>query len=150
METTVSSAVGMQQEPPKEAGSKNAVDLFLRRVRQSGDAPAMRHREAGGWKSLTWNDWDRASREIAGGLRSLGVAAGDRVCLLANSRPEGFMADVGILMAGAVTVPIYQSNTPDQCQYIIDDSGAKIVIAENAALAAKVKNVRVVAMDVAD
>ena len=128
----------------------NTIDLFRRRVELSGDRPAMRYRTADGWKTLSWNDWDRGSREIAAGLATLGVGKGDRVCVLANSRPEWFMADVGILMAGAVTVPIYHSNTPEQCQYIVDDSGAKVVIAENAAQAAKVKGAKVVTMDAAD
>jgi long-chain acyl-CoA synthetase len=128
----------------------NAIDLFRQRVEKSGDRPAMHYRGAEAWKTLSWNDWDRGSREIAAGLGTLGVGKGDRVCVLANSRPEWFMADVGILMAGAVTVPIYHSNTPEQCQYIVDDSGAKVVIAENAAQAAKVKNVKVVTMDAAD
>ena len=128
----------------------NTIDVFRRRVELSGDRPAMRYRAADGWKTLSWKDWDRGSREIAAGLGTLGVGKGDRVCVLANSRPEWFMADVGILMAGAVTVPIYQSNTPEQCQYIVDDSGAKVVIAENAAQAAKVKGVKIVTMDAAD
>jgi long-chain acyl-CoA synthetase len=82
---------------------------------------------------MSWNEWARASRELAGGLRSLGLSPGDRVCLLANSRPEWFLFDVAILMAGAVTVPIYQSNTAEQCEYIITDCGARLVVAENPA-----------------
>src|SRR5262245_41021272 len=110
----------------------------------------MRYKANGVWKPLSWNDWNQASIEIAAGLAALGVQKGDRVCLLANTRPEWFMCDIGILMAGAVTVPIYQSNTPEQCQYIVDDSGARVVIAENAGQAAKVKSVKIVAMDAAD
>jgi long-chain acyl-CoA synthetase len=124
--------------------------LFGKRVAQSGTKPAMRYKAEGSWKSLSWNDWHQASLEIAAGLAALGIAKGDRVCLLANTRPEWFMCDIGVLMAGAATVPIYQSNTPEQCQYIVDDSGARVVIAENAAQAAKVKNVKIVTMDAAD
>src|SRR5262249_22314393 len=76
-------------------------------------------------------DWDRAARRIAGGLRALGVGAGDRVCILANTRPEWLHCDIGILMAGAATVPIYQSNLPAECEYIVNDCWAKVVFAEN-------------------
>src|SRR5262245_61040582 len=93
---------------------KTALDIFNSRVAASGPRVAMRYKDDGVWKSLTWNDFDVAAREIAGGLRSLGIEVGDRVCLLANTRHEWFECDVGILLAGGVTVPIYQSNTPEQ------------------------------------
>jgi long-chain acyl-CoA synthetase len=110
---------------------RNAVDMFARRVAESAGRTVFRWKEGGTWRTSTWSDWDSASREIAGGLIALGVRPGDRVCLLSNTRPEWMHADVGILMAGAVTVPIYQSNLPDECAYIINDSGATVVIAED-------------------
>jgi long-chain acyl-CoA synthetase len=112
-------------------GAKTAVELFAKRVAASGSKTAMRYKEGGVWREKTWSDWDTASREIAGGLRALGIGHGDRVCLLANTRPEWVESDVGILLAGGVTVPIYQSNTPRECEYIITDCKAKVVIAED-------------------
>ena len=113
--------------------ARNAALLFRRRVHASGGRTALRYkeREGGAWRTLSWQDWDAASREIAAGLRERGVAPGDRVCLVAGTRVEWVLADVGIVMAGAVTVPIYQSNTAEQCEYIVADSGAKVVIAED-------------------
>jgi long-chain acyl-CoA synthetase len=118
--------------------ARHAIDLFTRRISASGRRVAMRHKLDGTWRTLTWSDMDRAAREIAGGLRALGLSLGDRVCLLANTRWEWIACDVGILMAGGVTVPIYQSNTPDQVDYIVTDSGSKIVIVEDPAQRAKV------------
>ena len=69
---------------------KNGVELFLRRVTSSGPQVAMRYKQDGAWKGHTFQDWDRASREIAAGLVALGAAPGDRVCMLANSRPALF------------------------------------------------------------
>jgi long-chain acyl-CoA synthetase len=115
----------------KESVRRSAVDLFNERVRLSGPKTALRWREGGVWREATFSDWDRAAREIAAGLRALGVGRGDRVCLLANTRPEWVYTDVGILMAGAVTVPIYQSNLPHECEYIVNDAGAKVVFAED-------------------
>lgn len=109
----------------------NAIELFSRRVRQSGQRNALRWKERGAWLSATWNDWDRAAREIAGGLVSLGVNAGDRVAILANTRREWLFTDVGIVMSGAVTVPIYQSNLPHECEYILNDAGVEVVFVEN-------------------
>jgi long-chain acyl-CoA synthetase len=115
----------------------NAVALFNARVKESAAKPSLRWKEGGAWRSATWSDWDRASREIAGGLLALGVGGGERSCILANTRPEWLYCDLGILMAGGVTVPIYQSNRAGECEYIINDSGAKIVFAENPQQLAK-------------
>ena len=112
-------------------GVKTAVDMFVKRVAASGDRPALRVKEGGVWRTRSWRDWDTASREVAGGLRALRVEHGDRVCMLANTRPEWVESDIGILFASAVTVPIYQSNTPRECEYIISDCKAKVVIAED-------------------
>jgi long-chain acyl-CoA synthetase len=110
---------------------QNAVEMFNGRIRESREKPVFRSKVDGAWRSATWGEWDTASREIAGGMIALGVGLGDRACILANTREEWMHCDVGILMAGAVTVPIYQSNLPGECEYIINDSGAKVVFAEN-------------------
>ena len=89
-------------------------------------------RRAAPGETLTWSEWDTAAREIAAGLVARGVVPGERVCVLSQTRPEWVSADVGILLAGGVTVPIYPSNTAEQCEYIIRDSGAKIVFVEDA------------------
>ena len=84
--------------------------MFNDRVKASAAKPVLRWKEGGTWRSATWAEWDKASREIAGGLLALGVGKGERSCVLANTRPEWLYCDIGILMAGGVTVPIYQSN----------------------------------------
>jgi long-chain acyl-CoA synthetase len=129
----VTAATGSSAGMERTTAGKTAVDLFVQRVKASGPRTVLRWKEGGVWRESTWNDWDRASREIAAGLRALGVGTGDRVCLLANTRPEWVQADVGILMAGGITVPIYQSNVPHECEYIINDSGAKAILVEDPA-----------------
>ena len=111
--------------------AKNAIDLFTSRVKKSGGATALRWKEGGRWRDSSWSDWDRASREIAAALADAGVGLGDRVCILSSSRPAWVECDVGILMAGAVTVPIYHSNLAHECEYVLDDCGAKVLFAEN-------------------
>jgi long-chain acyl-CoA synthetase len=110
---------------------QNAVVMFTDRVKASGPRAVLRWKEGGSWRESTWNEWDKQAREIAGGLLSLGVGKGERSCILANTRPEWLYCDIGILMAGGVTVPIYQSNLAHECEYIINDCGAKVVFVEN-------------------
>ena len=74
-----------------------------------------------------------AAYEIAGGLAGLGFGVGECVCILAQTRLEWVLCDVGLALAGAVSVPIYPSSTPEQCAFIVKDSGARTVIAEDAA-----------------
>ena len=81
---------------------------------------------------MTWREADQAAREIAAGLCSLGLAPGVRVALLCQTRLEWVLCDVGIAMAGLVSVPIYPSSTPKQCNFVIEDSGASAAIVEDA------------------
>jgi long-subunit acyl-CoA synthetase (AMP-forming) len=136
METAnVASAAKPSAAKPSERALsvQNAVVMFNDRVKASAHKPALRWKEGGTWRSATWGDWDKQSREIAAGLIALGVGKGERSCVLANTRPEWLYVDIGILMAGGVTVPIYQSNLAHECEYIINDSGAKVVFVENPA-----------------
>ena len=92
---------------------------------------------------------DRSSREVFDevrdlslGLEGLGVQAGDRVAILADSRPEWTITDLAILTAGAVTVPVYPSLPAGQAGYILGDAGARVVVVEDDLQAAKVREER--------
>ncbi len=91
---------------------------------------------------MSYAEADAAAREIAAGLVAGRRGPGDRVCLVAQTRLEWALCDVGILLAGGVTVPIYASNTAEQCEFIIRDAGAKIVIVEDVAQRDKVLPLR--------
>jgi long-chain acyl-CoA synthetase len=75
---------------------------------------------------------------LAAYLVGLGIERGDRVAVFANTREEWVIADVAILMAGATTVPIYQTLVGEQAAYILDDSGAKVLVAEDATFVERV------------
>ena len=105
--------------------------------RYSGDA--MR---APGGPAITYAEFGRAIREIAGGLASLGVNPGDKVAILAGTVPEWPMADFGSFCAGAIVVPVYHTNSPEECEYVLSHSGAKAILLEDAAQAAKIAKVR--------
>jgi long-chain acyl-CoA synthetase len=130
---------------------RTALEMWRRRVARSGGSVAFRYKrpasspsstEARGWESMTWQEADAAAREIAAGLVSQGVVPGDRVCIVGQTCLEWVLADVGILLAGGVTVPIYASNTAEQCEFIIRDAGAKIVIVEDASQVEKLVPLR--------
>ena len=72
--------------------------------------------------------WPTIVQEIGLGLIDLGIQAGERVCILANTRPEWSYVDMAATSAGAVVVPIYQTNSPEECQWVISDSGACAVV----------------------
>jgi long-chain acyl-CoA synthetase len=77
-------------------------------------------------------------REIGLGLQALGLAPGDRVLLLAESRPEWLLVDFAILASGGVTVPVYPTLAAEQVAYIARDSGATIAVVSTAAQLDKV------------
>jgi len=81
-------------------------------------------------------------RQLALGFASLGVAAGHRVAIIAESRPEWMLCDMAILALGAVTVPIYPTLSGAQARYILEDSGARLAIVSTRLQLEKVQEVR--------
>ncbi len=118
------------------------VGMFAARVQATPDAPAARYKEGGAWKELTWTELSDRARRVAHALLALGVEKDDRVCLMGDTHVEWVFCDLGIQAVGAATVPIYQSNLPDECQYIVENSGASFVLVDTAAQAAKFLKVR--------
>jgi long-chain acyl-CoA synthetase len=90
----------------------------------------------------TYTELGEAVREIAGGLAAIGIEPGDRVAILCSTRPEWTLADYGTLAAGATVVPIYATNSPEECGYVLAHSEARAVICEDADQLAKVERVR--------
>ena len=81
-------------------------------------------------------------RSLALGLIDLGVAKGDKVSILANTRPEWTYFDFAALSVGAIVVPIYQTNSPEECQYVLENSDAKVVVVEDDEQMEKIRAVR--------
>jgi long-chain acyl-CoA synthetase len=133
MRTSRPSAELAQLAELRKDDPKTAVEMWKRRVSATPDAVAFRQHDGTDWRQTTFKQADAAAREIAAGLVARGVVPGDRVCVLSQTRLEWVLADVGILLAGGVTVPIYASNTAEQCEFIVKDAGAKIVVVEDEA-----------------
>ncbi len=128
--------------PTSSTGSKTIADLLSRAAEQRGGEVAVRVKRAGEWASVTYGEVNDIVREIALGLLDLGLAPGDRVALLAGTRPEWTYCDFAIAAAGGVIVPIYPTNSPEECQWVAGDSEARIVICEDADQAQKIAEVR--------
>ncbi|MCG3173101.1 MAG: Long-chain-fatty-acid--CoA ligase FadD15 [Myxococcota bacterium] len=116
-------------------------DMLETRAGKTPAAVAYKYKSEGVWKDLTWKDvWER-SREIAAGLIALGAERGDRAAILCSTRYEWSVADNAIVMAGMGMVTIYPSSTPDDCWWILFDSGARFVFVENQAQLKKIKDI---------
>ncbi len=100
--------------------------------------PALRHRSKGDWKPLDWGEYGRLVEETAAGLTTLGIEHGDRIGLLAGNRPEWHIADLAILSAGGVTVPVYPTSSSSQVTYVLHDSGAKVCFVDSTEQLSKV------------
>jgi long-chain acyl-CoA synthetase len=114
-----------------EAPASNLIAAFERTVEKHGDTPAIRTKDET-W--ATWNELRDRVRRIAGGLAALGVSKGDTVAMLLNNRPEFVACDLGAVALGGVPFSIYQTASPDQIAYQINDAGASVVITESSLL----------------
>ena len=107
------------------------AQVFWSRTERSADRPAQQFKRDGEWRVLTWRQLGQIVHEIALGLIALGRQRGDAVALLSASRAEWVQADLGILSAGCLTIPIYPSYPPDLIAYIVNDSDARTLIVED-------------------
>lgn len=89
----------------------------------------------GAWVGLTGLDFARRAAAVARGLRAAGVAAGDRVMIVSENRPEYPIAEAALMALRAVPVPAYTTNTPADNAHILRDSGARVAIVSTTALA---------------
>src|SRR5882757_9620203 len=103
---------------------------------------AARYRDGDGWKELSYEQVGKTIEELALGLVGLGIEPGDRVCVLANTRVEWTLASYAISAAGAVIVPVYPTNSPKECAWVVGNSGAKAVIVEEQGQRQKIDQVR--------
>jgi long-chain acyl-CoA synthetase len=127
-----------------ERGTKSATlaDLLPLSAKVYGSAPAVCFKQDDEWVKRSFDEVLETVRPLSLGLIDLGVAKGDKVSILANTRPEWTYADFAALSAGAVVVPIYQTNSPDECQYVLENSDAKVVIVEDDEQMEKIRAVR--------
>jgi long-chain acyl-CoA synthetase len=126
----------------QSTGSKTIADLMARAAEQFADRVAVRHKVDGDWHDVTFAEIGEIVREIGLGLIDLGIAPGERVSLLCNTRPEWTYCDFAITSTGAVVVPIYPTNSPEECEWVAGNSESVAVVCEDAAQVEKILAVR--------
>ncbi len=116
----------------------NLVTMFFTRAKEQGDAPFLWAKKGGSWQSISWAQTAQQVASFAQSLKDIGLEPGDRVMLVSENRPEWFIADLGIMAAGCVTVPTYTTNTERDHQHIIEDAGASAIVVSTNKLAQSV------------
>jgi long-chain acyl-CoA synthetase len=130
-----------QPPPPAAAPARTLATLVIdAAARHRGTA--MRSPQDGGWQTTSYPRLGTDVKAIAKGLVGLGVKPGDRVAILSNTRAEWTLADFGAICTGAVVVPVYQTNSPEECQYVLEHSGATVLFLEDAGQLAKLAEIR--------
>jgi long-chain acyl-CoA synthetase len=107
-------------------------ELFQLTAGRLADREALRTRA--GEVTLTWQEYAEGVREIAAGLAALGLARGETLALILVNRPEFHLVDTAALHLGAVPFSLYNGSSPEQIEYLLRDSDAKIVVTEQAFL----------------
>lgn len=116
------------------APSASLTDVVFRRAATEPDAVMLRRRsDGGGWRDVTASQFCAEVTALAAGLAVAGIEPGDRVAVMSRSRYEWTLADYAIWTAGAVSVPVYETSSADQAEWILGDSGARAIIAETRA-----------------
>ena len=122
-------------------GSKTIADLLPLAAKRYGDAPALRHKVGEEWKDISYSELGQTVKEVALGLIELGMKPGEKVSILAHTRPEWSYACFGILTAGATLVTIYQTNSPEECRYVLSHSDSRAVFVEDGEQLAKIREI---------
>lgn len=120
----------------------NLTDLIRRNAVQHPDVAVLGRKAGGVWTDVTAQQFLAEVRAAAKGLIAAGVRPGDRVGLMSRTRFEWVQLDFAIWSAGAVTVPVYETSSAEQVQWILGDSGAVAVIVESDGHAETVASVR--------
>jgi long-chain acyl-CoA synthetase len=121
--------------------SRTMADLISLAAARHRGRPALRHKLGGEWVDVSYEQLDRTVTELALGLVDLGIEPGDRVSILSHTRPEWTYACFATFAAGAIVASIYQTNSMEECHYVLHHSGARAVFVEDAEQLAKIRAV---------
>ena len=127
---------------PAGASHPHGLGEMVLEAAQIHRGSALRYRRDGRMITISYPELGDSVTEIACGLIALGIERGDRVAILGSTSADWTLADYGALCAGAVVTPIYHTNSPEECAYVLEHSGARLVFCEDRAQAAKVAQIR--------
>lgn len=110
---------------------RTVPEMFLQAVKRWEDKVALRKKQLGLWRDISWRQYAEKVRQVSYGLWALGLRKGQCVAIIGENCPEWVFCDLGIMCAGGVTVGIYTTNAAAQCEYIVQNCEARIYFAEN-------------------
>ncbi len=121
---------------------RNIAEMFFDRAAVRGAKPRYRSKRDGAWQDTSWSAVADVIRETAAGMLDLGIQPGQKIALLSSTRPEWVEADLAVYACGGVSVPIYQSNLPHECGYILANSESRVCFVENPKQLEKIRVVQ--------
>ena len=122
--------------------STTIADLLPRAVELFGDRVAQKHKVDGEWRDVTFTELGEIVSEVGRGLIDLGVEPGERVSILCTTRVEWAWCSFAVSEAAAVVVPIYPTNSPEECAWVAGNSESVAIVCEDEAQLAKIEGVR--------
>jgi long-chain acyl-CoA synthetase len=128
--------------PEQSTGSTTIADMLGRAAERYAGNVAVRFKRDGEWQDVTYREVGDIVSEIGRGIIDLGIEPGERVALLASTRPEWTYCDFAISSSGAVVVPVYPTNSPEECEWVAGNSESRAIICEDAEQVAKILKVR--------
>jgi long-chain acyl-CoA synthetase len=129
-----------QDRPTSDDGT--LPRLLLEHARTRPDAVALRKKDRGIWRQVTWRGYAEQVRRFALGLAALDLERGEKVCIVGDNRPEWIMAELAAQACGAASVGLYQDSLPAEMAYVIQHSDAKFVVAEDQEQVDKMLEIR--------
>lgn len=132
--------IEMRTRIQEEIAGLTLPKAFARTVEAEGDAPAWSDKVgidlsagyAPGWRTVTWREAREQALDVAGALIEAGVTKGDRVAIMGGNRIEHVVADLGAMHAGAVSMSVYNTLSPEQVSYVAGHAEPAVVVLENA------------------
>ncbi len=132
--------------PPRRVydvdGCTTVPALFWKKVGERGDSIAMREKDFGIWRSVTWAQYGDRARRVGVALRRLGMQRGDVVSVLSENVPEWIFTDMGVLGMGGITNGVYTTDSPRQVEYLVRDSRTRFLFVEDEEQLDKILEVR--------
>ncbi len=128
--TAIATTQGIAPNDIREG--RSLVDVVFERAEAGDHRQALRFHDGTGWRGLTWGQLAERVTDVAAGLINSGLERGDRVAIMSKTRVEWTIADLGVLAAGGVVVPIYETSSVEQCEWILSDSGTRFAFAGDA------------------
>ena len=123
-------------------GQDTLPRLFRHVVRERGDRVAMREKDLGIWRGISWREYGEQAKRVGLGLVSLGLRPRDVVSIVADNMPEWLYTDLGIMSVAGIPNGIYTTDSARQIEYIVNDSGTRFLFAENEEQLDKILEVR--------